>query len=90
MDHWRKWEKTQQSPTSQPQQPPHPQINIPNSVRQPLEHIDEIMAILKTAYPLMALSLESLVDQINKDSSVLQTKMRIGYVLHCLMTVFSI
>ena len=59
-------EKTQQSPTSQPQQPPHPQINIPNSVRQPLEHIDEIMAILKTAYPLMALSLESLVDQINQ------------------------
>lgn len=63
-------DKTQQSPTSQPQQPPHPQpqpqINIPNSVRQPLEHIDEIMAILKTAYPLMALSLESLVDQINQ------------------------
>ncbi|CAI5760679.1 unnamed protein product [Candida verbasci] len=33
---------------------------------QPLEHVEEIMAILKTAYPLLALSLESLVDQINQ------------------------
>ncbi|EGV61555.1 hypothetical protein CANTEDRAFT_131106 [Yamadazyma tenuis ATCC 10573] len=30
------------------------------------EHVDEIMGILKTAYPLLALSLESLVDQINQ------------------------
>ncbi|ODQ81952.1 hypothetical protein BABINDRAFT_160169 [Babjeviella inositovora NRRL Y-12698] len=34
--------------------------------RQPWEHVDEIMGILKTAYPLLALSLESLVDQISQ------------------------
>ncbi|KAL6454047.1 TRA1 Transcription-associated protein 1 [Candida maltosa Xu316] len=56
------------TPTSaSPQAPPVPQqINIPNAVRQPLEHVEEVMAILKTAYPLLALSLESLVDQINQ------------------------
>ncbi|RCK57773.1 Transcription-associated protein 1 [Candida viswanathii] len=55
------------SSPSQPQQPQQPpQISIPLSVRQPLEHVDEVMAILKTAYPLLALSLESLVDQINQ------------------------
>ncbi|KAK6458258.1 uncharacterized protein RJT20DRAFT_126237 [Scheffersomyces xylosifermentans] len=39
---------------------------IPTAVRQALEHVEEIMGILKTAYPLLALSLESLVDQINQ------------------------
>lgn len=55
-------------PPSRPQsqsQNPVP-ISVPSSVRQPLEHVEEIMAILKTAYPLLALSLESLVDQINQ------------------------
>ena len=33
---------------------------------QPWLIVDEIMAILKTAYPLLALSLESLVDQISQ------------------------
>lgn len=37
-----------------------------NGLRQPWEYVDEIMGILKTAYPLLALSLESLVDQINQ------------------------
>lgn len=37
-----------------------------NGIRQPWEYVDEIMGILKTAYPLLALSLESLVDQINQ------------------------
>lgn len=37
-----------------------------NAVRQSWEHVEEIMGILKTAYPLLALSLESLVDQINQ------------------------
>ncbi len=42
-------------------------INGPgNGTRQPWENVDEIMGILKTAYPLLALSLESLVDQINQ------------------------
>ncbi|AET37560.1 histone acetyltransferase TRA1 Ecym_1325 [Eremothecium cymbalariae DBVPG len=34
--------------------------------RQPWEYLDELNGILKTAYPLLALSLESLVDQINQ------------------------
>ncbi|KAF5100851.1 hypothetical protein D0Z00_001120 [Geotrichum galactomycetum] len=33
-------------------------------VLQPWDHVDEILNILKTAYPLLALSLEALVDQI--------------------------
>ncbi|KAH3687065.1 hypothetical protein WICPIJ_001938 [Wickerhamomyces pijperi] len=33
---------------------------------EPWEYADEIMGILKTAYPLLALSLESLVDQIQQ------------------------
>ncbi|RLV84171.1 Transcription-associated protein 1 [Meyerozyma sp. JA9] len=37
-----------------------------SSVRQAWEHVEEIMGILKTAYPLLTLSLESLVDQINQ------------------------
>lgn len=37
-----------------------------SGVRQSWEHVEEIMGILKTAYPLLALSLESLVDQINQ------------------------
>ncbi|KAI9139518.1 hypothetical protein BKA69DRAFT_1040037 [Paraphysoderma sedebokerense] len=32
--------------------------------RQPWEYVEEIMAILKTAYPLLALSMETMVDQI--------------------------
>lgn len=32
--------------------------------KQPWEYVEEIMGILKTAYPLLALSLETLVDQI--------------------------
>ncbi|EGW30360.1 uncharacterized protein SPAPADRAFT_143045 [Spathaspora passalidarum NRRL Y-27907] len=54
------------SPKAQSQPPPTFKPNIPLSVRQPLEHVEEIMGILKTAYPLLALSLESLVDQINQ------------------------
>ncbi|TID14916.1 hypothetical protein CANINC_004587 [Pichia inconspicua] len=37
-----------------------------NGSPKPWIHIDEIMGILKTAYPLLALSLESLVDQISQ------------------------
>lgn len=36
-----------------------------NGPRQPWEHLQELNNILKTAYPLLALSLESLVAQIN-------------------------
>ncbi|KAG7193884.1 uncharacterized protein KQ657_005082 [Scheffersomyces spartinae] len=35
-------------------------------IKQAWKHVEEIMGILKTAYPLLALSLESLVDQINQ------------------------
>lgn len=37
-----------------------------NAIRRSWEYVEEIMGILKTAYPLLALSLESLVDQINQ------------------------
>lgn len=45
-------------------QSPHAQPNVQS--RQPWEHVDEIMAILKTAYPLLALSMETMVDQIQQ------------------------
>lgn len=43
-----------------------PRASNPGTTRQSWEHVEEIMGILKTAYPLLALSLESLVDQINQ------------------------
>lgn len=42
------------------------QSNESTAKVSPWAMIDEIMAILKTAYPLLALSLESLVDQISQ------------------------
>ncbi|CCE81661.1 Piso0_002324 [Millerozyma farinosa CBS 7064] len=39
---------------------------LAKGIRQAWDHVEEIMGILKTAYPLLALSLESLVDQINQ------------------------
>ncbi|GAA6030453.1 hypothetical protein JCM8097_009114 [Rhodosporidiobolus ruineniae] len=33
--------------------------------RQPWDYVDEIMAVLKTAFPLLALSMEMIVDQIS-------------------------
>ncbi|KAG5438769.1 hypothetical protein PCANB_002489 [Pneumocystis canis] len=47
-----------------PSFPQNQQIQIQN--RQPWEHVDEIMSILKTAYPLLALSMETMVDQIQQ------------------------
>ena len=38
--------------------------NSPGS--KPWAHVDEVMGVLKTTYPLLALSLESLVDQISQ------------------------
>ncbi|KAG7751109.1 hypothetical protein KL911_003556 [Ogataea haglerorum] len=40
--------------------------STPGVNSQPWQHVEEIMGILKTAYPLLALSLESLVDQISQ------------------------
>lgn len=34
--------------------------------RQPWEYVDEIMLVLKTAFPLLALSMETMVDQIQQ------------------------
>lgn len=52
---------TNSTPGIKPQQ-----TSANGAVRQSWEHVEEIMGILKTAYPLLALSLESLVDQINQ------------------------
>lgn len=45
---------------------PSPQVQAGMMARKPWQYIDEIMGILKTAYPLLALSLESLVDQVSQ------------------------
>ncbi|KAG5928504.1 hypothetical protein E4U42_000535 [Claviceps africana] len=47
----------------QPQPQPQPQ---PQQKKKPWESTEEIMSILKTAFPLLALSMETMVDQIQK------------------------
>ena len=37
---------------------------ITSTTRQPWEYIEEIMSLLKTAFPLLALTMETMVDQI--------------------------
>ena len=34
------------------------------TIRQPWEYVEEIMSLLKTAFPLLALTMETMVDQI--------------------------
>ncbi len=41
------------------------QIPMPQAPRMPQELLDEILSILKTAFPLLALSMEKMVDHIN-------------------------
>ena len=38
----------------------------PEQARKPWEHSEDIMQVLKTAFPLLALSMETMVDQIQK------------------------
>ncbi|MCJ1310684.1 hypothetical protein MMC25_004350 [Agyrium rufum] len=38
----------------------------PATPKKPWEHSEEIMSVLKTAFPLLALSMETLVDQVQK------------------------
>lgn len=47
---------------SQPKIPP--EMSIPLTTRQSWELIDEIVQILKTAFPLLILTLETVVEQI--------------------------
>jgi transformation/transcription domain-associated protein len=41
------------------------QTATPPSLRQPFEYLEEIVNILKTAFPLLALTMETFVDQIH-------------------------
>lgn len=47
------------------QVPPGQQPNQTNQPRQPWELVDEVMNMLKTAFPLLALTMEKMVDQIS-------------------------
>jgi transformation/transcription domain-associated protein len=49
----------------QPQSTPNPNDVRNHHVRQAAEYVDEIVTILKTAFPLLILSLETMVDHIN-------------------------
>ena len=55
-----------------PVQPPSQQVVGPNgqmiviTARHPLEHVDEITSILKTAFPLLALTMEHISDQLQQ------------------------
>jgi transformation/transcription domain-associated protein len=58
------------TPTTQASQSvPPPTPGVPNgtpSKKPPWEHTEEILLVLKTAFPLLALSMETMVDQIQK------------------------
>lgn len=63
-------------PVSQPGQPMGQPMGQPNGApqsegaqkdKQPWEYADDVMAGLKTAFPLLALSMETMVDQIHKN-----------------------
>ncbi len=41
--------------------------DAPTVPKKPLDHVEEISAILKTAFPLLALSMETMLDQIQKN-----------------------
>jgi transformation/transcription domain-associated protein len=41
---------------------PQPQLII----KQPWEHVEDIMSTLKTSFPLLALTMETMVDQIQQ------------------------
>ncbi|KAI0638186.1 atypical/PIKK/TRRAP protein kinase [Trametes polyzona] len=53
----------QGTPSNAPRPPP-PELSIPSLTRQSWELIDEIVQILKTAFPLLILTLETVVEQI--------------------------
>ncbi|KAI9846327.1 MAG: hypothetical protein M1837_004180 [Sclerophora amabilis] len=56
--------QNQSSPNGISQQSQHPQTQP--TKRFPWEYTEEIMSTLKTAFPLLALSMETMVDQIQK------------------------
>ena len=50
----------------QPQSATEQEAEQPPAPKKPWEYSDEIMSVLKTAFPLLALSMETMVDQIQK------------------------
>ncbi|OAL46795.1 hypothetical protein IQ07DRAFT_682920 [Pyrenochaeta sp. DS3sAY3a] len=44
-----------------------PTADSPPAPKKPWDHVEEISAILKTAFPLLALSMETMLDQIQKN-----------------------
>ncbi|MCJ1335959.1 hypothetical protein MMC09_001233 [Bachmanniomyces sp. S44760] len=55
-----------QEPSVQTQPVQEKENEQPSAPKQPWEYSDEIMSVLKTAFPLLALSMETMVDQIQK------------------------
>ena len=55
---------TQSSPNKDASAQRVPELAIPQSLRQSWDCIDEIVQILKTAFPLLILTLETVVEQI--------------------------
>lgn len=57
----------QTQPNAQPKPPGEAEAPSKEPLKKPWEYSDEIMAGLKTAFPLLALSMETMVDQIHKN-----------------------
>lgn len=64
-----KTESNQQGSPSAPAAPavPAAATETPQAPKKPWDHVEEISAILKTAFPLLALSMETMLDQIQKN-----------------------
>ncbi|KAH3950531.1 hypothetical protein HBH53_074330 [Parastagonospora nodorum] len=58
--------KTEGAPQGSPSAAPAA-ADTPPAPKKPWDHVEEISAILKTAFPLLALSMETMLDQIQKN-----------------------
>lgn len=60
--------KTEAAPQGSPSATAAPAASdAPPAPKKPWDHVEEISAILKTAFPLLALSMETMLDQIQKN-----------------------
>ncbi|KAG8901590.1 hypothetical protein FRB99_005203 [Tulasnella sp. 403] len=58
---------------------------VPRGPRQPWDNVDEIVAILKTAFPLLALTMETMVDQFAQRFKATQEEELVRYFNALLM-----
>lgn len=78
------------STTSPQQTSPATPVVSPRGPRQPWETVEEIVAILKTAFPLLALTLETMVDQFAARFKATQEEELVRYFNALLMEALNV